>query len=83
MKGILGDIGVMRIPLKADAKSVKQQVQQAREKAWHDRYIKNKTFKEGDLVLLYYSKFAKFPGKFCMHWLGPYQVKHVTSGGTV
>ena len=52
MKGILGDLGVMRIPLK-----------------------------KGDLVLMYDNKFARFPGKFCMHWLGPYQVKHVTEGG--
>ena len=49
----------------------------------HDRHIKHKTFKVGDLVLLYDSKFVKFLGKFCMHWLGPYQVKHVTSGGLV
>jgi hypothetical protein len=33
-----------------------QQVQKARDKAWHDRRIKSKTFKEGDLVLLYDSK---------------------------
>jgi signal peptidase I len=49
----------------------------------HDRHIKHKTFKGGDLVLFYDSKFVKFPGKFCMHWLGPYQVKHVTNGGVV
>ena len=58
-----------------------QKVQKAREKAWHDRHIKNKSFKVGDLVLLYDSKFAKFPGKFSMHWLGPYEVKHVTNVG--
>ena len=57
-----------------------QQVQKEREKAWHDRHIKHKSFKEGDLVLLYDNKFSKFPGKFQMHWLGPYQVKHVTNG---
>ena len=34
-------------------------------------------------MLLYDSKFVKFPSKFCMHWLGPYQVKHVTNGGVV
>ena len=60
-----------------------QQVQKAREKSWHDRHIKNKIFKVGDLVLLYDSKFVKFLGKFCMHWLGHYQVKQVTSGGAV
>ena len=58
-----------------------QQVQKAREKAWHDRNIKSKAFKEGELVLLYDSKFVKFLGKFHMHWLGPYQVKYVTDGG--
>jgi hypothetical protein len=34
-----------------------QEVQKARDKAWHDRHIKRKSFKEGDLVLLYDSKF--------------------------
>ena len=58
-----------------------QQVQKNREKAWHDRHIKSKAIKEGDLVLMYDSKFARFPGKFHMHWLGPYQVKHVIEGG--
>ena len=57
-----------------------QQVQKNREKAWHNRHVKSKTIKEGDLVLIYDSKYAQFPGKFRMHWLGPYQVKHVTEG---
>ena len=57
------------------------QVQKNREKSWHDTHIKNKAIKEGDLVLMYDNKFAWFPGNFCMHWLGPYQVKHVTKGG--
>ena len=60
-----------------------QKVQKAREKAWHDRHIKNNTFKIGDLVLLYDSKFIKFPGKFKTHWLGPYQIQQVTEGGAV
>ena len=58
-----------------------QIVQKAREKAWHDRHIKNNTFQIGDLVLLYDSKFLKFPGKFKTHWLGPYQIQQVTEGG--
>ena len=58
-----------------------QQVQENREKAWHDRHIKSTAIKEGDLVLKYDNKFARFLGKFRMHWLGPYQVKHVTEGG--
>ena len=48
---------------------------------WHDRHIKSKEIKEGDLVLMYDNKFAWFPGKFHMHWMGPYQVKHVIEGG--
>ena len=58
-----------------------QQVQKDREKAWHDWHIKSKVIKTEDLFLLYDSKFARFPGKFCMHWLGPYQVLNVTEGG--
>ena len=37
-----------------------QLVQKEREKALHDRHIKHRAFKEGDLVLLYDNKFAKF-----------------------
>ena len=55
-----------------------QQVQKDRENAYHDRHIKTKAIKEGDLVLFYDSKFVQFPRKFCMHWLRPYQVRHVT-----
>ena len=44
-----------------------QQVQKKREKAWHDRHIKLRTFKVNDLVLLYDSKFEKFLDKFRMH----------------
>ena len=58
-------------------------MQKAREKSWHDRHIKSKIFQTGDLVLLYDSKFVKFPGKFKTHWLGPYQIQQVTEGGVV
>ena len=37
-----------------------QQVQKAREKAWHDMHIKKNTLKKGDIVLLYHSKMTKF-----------------------
>jgi hypothetical protein len=58
-----------------------QQVQKEREKAYHDMHIKKKAFKQGDLVLVYDSKFIKHPRKFRMHWLGPYEVTYVTEGG--
>jgi transposase InsO family protein len=60
-----------------------QQVQKEREKAYHDKHIKKKVFKKGDLVLVYDSKFIKHHGKFRTHWLGPYEVAYVTEGGYV
>jgi hypothetical protein len=56
-----------------------QEVQKPRDKAWHDKHIK----KKGDLVLLYDIKFFQHLGKFRMHWVGPYEVKTVTDGGSV
>lgn len=35
------------------------------------------------MVLLYDSKFDKFPEKFRMHWLKKYVIKEITDGGTV
>ena len=54
-----------------------------RQKAWHDRHIKTKQFAIGDLLLLYNSKFIKHPGKLQMHWLSPYLIHSITSGGAV
>jgi hypothetical protein len=44
-----------------------QEVQKSRDKAWHDKHIKKKSFKEGDLVLLYENKCLQHHGKFRMH----------------
>jgi hypothetical protein len=60
-----------------------QQVQKARDKDWNDKHIKKKTFKEGDLVLMYDRKSIQHPGKIRMHWLGPYEVKTVTDGDCI
>ena len=60
-----------------------QQVEKARDKAWYDRHIRQKTFAEDDLFLLYDSQFAKHPGKFQQHWLRPYTVKEITNGEAV
>ena len=43
--------------------------------------MRKKAFKQGDLVLVYDSKFIKHHGKFRMHWLWPYEITHVTEGG--
>jgi hypothetical protein len=59
------------------------QVQKEREKAYHDRHIKKKTIKQGDLVLVYDNKFLKHPGKFRTHWLGPFEIAYVREGGVV
>ena len=58
-----------------------QQVQKEWETAYHDRNIKKKTFKQGDLVLVYDNKFIKHPGKFKTHWIRPYEIAYVTEGG--
>jgi hypothetical protein len=60
-----------------------QEVHKAKDKSSHDRHIKIKKFKEGDLVLLYNKKFFQHPGKFKMHWLGPYEVNTVIDRGVV
>jgi hypothetical protein len=68
----MDDIGVVRerlaqlVELEEDRfiAGFHQQVQKGREKAYHDRHIKKKVFKQGDLVLVYNSKFIKHPGKF-------------------
>jgi hypothetical protein len=58
-----------------------QQVQKEREKEYHDKHIKKKAFKQGDMVLVYDNKFMKHPGKFRTHWLGIYKVIYVSKGG--
>jgi hypothetical protein len=58
-----------------------QQVQKEREKVYHDMHIKKKAFKQGDIVLVYDSKFIKHLGRFRMHWLVPYEIAYVTEGG--
>lgn len=60
-----------------------QQVQKQDENAQHDQHIKLRTFKVNDLVLLYDSKFDKFPGKFIMQCLRQYIIKEITDGGAV
>ena len=60
-----------------------QHVEKDRQKYWHDHHIKNKQFQQGDLVLLYDVKFMKHPCKLHMHWLGPFIVNSITSGGAI
>lgn len=55
---------------------------QKRRKSFYDSKLGAKTFKVGDLVLLYDSRFFKFPGKLQMHWLGPYEVTDINPNGS-
>ncbi|XP_070043302.1 uncharacterized protein [Nicotiana tomentosiformis] len=49
----------------------------------HDKYIRNKDFKEGDLVLLFNSRLRMFPGKLKFKWSVPFEVVKVTPFGTL
>ncbi|XP_070009807.1 uncharacterized protein [Nicotiana sylvestris] len=49
----------------------------------HDKYIRNKEFKEGDLVLLFNSRLRMFLGKLKSKWSGPFEVVHVTLFGAI
>jgi hypothetical protein len=46
-------------------------------------HIKRKEFRQGDIVLIYDSKFMNHPGKFRTKWLGPYEITYVTEGGAM
>jgi hypothetical protein len=51
-----------------------QTVEEAKQKAWHDKNIKTKYFTQGDQVFLYHSKYHKHLGKLQMHCLGIFVV---------
>ncbi|XP_057739952.1 uncharacterized protein LOC130957073 [Arachis stenosperma] len=44
-------------------------------KAVHDRHIKRREFRAGELVLLYNSRLRLMPGKLRSRWEGPYRVE--------
>ena len=54
-----------------------QEVQKQQQKVWHDRHLKKKDIKEGDLVLLYDSCIKGKPMKLETTWLGPYVVEDI------
>jgi hypothetical protein len=51
-------------------------------KSFYDSKLAPKPFKVGDLVLLYDSRFFKFPGKLQIHWMGPYEVVDINPNGS-
>ena len=56
---------------------------QRRRKSYYDSKLKPKTFKTNEWVLLYDSRFMKFPGKFQFRWNGPYQVVESFPNGSI
>ena len=58
-----------------------QNIENKRQKVWHEWHIKNKQFQFKGLILLYDEKFFKHPGNLKTHWLGPYIFKETTNGG--
>ncbi|XP_070055182.1 uncharacterized protein [Nicotiana tomentosiformis] len=49
----------------------------------HDKYIWNKDFKVGDLVLLFNSRLRMFLGKLKSKWSGPFEIVGVTPFGAL
>jgi hypothetical protein len=52
-------------------------MEKSQQKAWHDQHINRKSFVQGDLVLLYDSKYQKHSGKVQLHWLGPFIIVEI------
>ncbi|XP_016199767.1 uncharacterized protein LOC107640781 [Arachis ipaensis] len=52
-----------------------------RMKAVHDKTIRGKEIRAGDLVLLYSSRLRLMPGKLRSRWEGPYKVKKAEQYG--
>jgi len=48
-----------------------------RTKRWHDKYIINKWFREGEMGLLFTSKLRLFAGKLRSRQLGPFRATKV------
>jgi hypothetical protein len=56
---------------------------QNRRKSFYDSKLIPKTLHEDDLVLLYNSRFQKFPGKFKMRWFRPYRILKTYENGSM
>nr|XP_016504866.1 PREDICTED: uncharacterized protein LOC107822813 [Nicotiana tabacum] len=49
----------------------------------HDKYVRGKEFKIGDMVILFNSRLRLFPGKLKSKWSGPFEVVGVTPFGAI
>ena len=50
---------------------------------WHDKFLKKKTFEEGDWALLFDSRFKHFKGKLTTRWMGRYEIVTAFYNGSV
>ena len=50
---------------------------------WHDKFLRKKTFEEGDWALLFDSWFKHFKGNLTTRWMGPYEIVTVFDNGSV
>src|SRR5436189_5148570 len=60
-----------------------QRIYKEKYKFWHDQRINNKTFENGQQVLLYNSRLRLFPGKLKSRWTGPFIINRVFENGAV
>ena len=60
-----------------------QQIVQNRRKTWHDKHIKPREYKKGDLVLLYQSRMGPKKPNLTIAWASPYQIDWVYTNGSV
>ena len=58
-------------------------IQKEKVKRWHDKKIVKREFAEGELVLLFNSRFKLFPGKLKSKWSGPFKITKVCPGGAL
>ncbi|XP_049381223.1 uncharacterized protein LOC125845731 [Solanum stenotomum] len=52
-------------------------------KLYHDNHIEKRTFRHGDLVLLFNSRLCLFPRKFRSKWSGQFKVTQVFQSGDI
>ncbi|XP_016195451.2 uncharacterized protein LOC107636460 [Arachis ipaensis] len=72
----LAELECLRLEAYDNSRLYKKQM-----KAIHDKNIRRKEFRPGDLVLLYNSRLRLLPGKLRSRWDGPYQVEKVEPYG--
>ncbi|XP_015961482.1 uncharacterized protein LOC107485458 [Arachis duranensis] len=72
----LAELECLRLEAYDNARLYKEKL-----KAIHDKNIRRREFRPGDLVLLYNSRLRLLPGKLRSRWDGPYQVEKVEPYG--